>query len=36
MMTSTREMEQQHEKRFGHVLGISLIVLTVLVIVLLY
>lgn len=34
--TSTRDMELRREKLFGYVLGISLIVLTVLVIVLLY
>jgi len=35
-MTSTREMELRRAKLFGYALGISLIVLTVLVIVLLY
>jgi len=36
MTTSMREMELRREKLFGYVLGISLIMLTVLVIVLLY
>jgi hypothetical protein len=35
-MISTRDMELRREKLFGYALGISLIVLTVLVIVLLY